>query len=247
MSVAAIGHNLPPEPTPYEAVVTHVDDLLLECRNFADGTPIENQAQADAVARLLEDLRLAEKAADDVRRDEVRPLDEQRDAIQARFNAYIAPLKNKQPGKIPVAMAALKATLTPWLLKLDAEKREAERLAREEAERAASAAAEAMRVANPDNLAEREEAEIKVAEANIAQAAAGRAANDKAHAKGDGRAIGLRKFYRPVMTVQRDAILHYMKVQPAAFVALVQQLAEQDVREGKRQIPGFNVIEEARV
>jgi hypothetical protein len=36
-AVAEIGHNNPPEPTPYEAVKVHLDDLLTEAANWADG------------------------------------------------------------------------------------------------------------------------------------------------------------------------------------------------------------------
>jgi hypothetical protein len=43
------------------------------------------------------------------------------DEIQARYNVYIAPTKNKVPGKVPVAMEALKAALKPFLDKLEAE------------------------------------------------------------------------------------------------------------------------------
>jgi hypothetical protein len=86
-----------------------------------------------------------------------------------------------------------------------------------------------------------------VIEANIADAAAKFAANDKAHAKGDGRAIGLRRSYRPILTDRKAALMHYAASRPDELVSFLCQLAETDVREGKRQIPGFDVIEEARV
>jgi hypothetical protein len=240
---APAGHNNPPEATPYEAVRVHIEDLWSEAVNWCDGQKIENQPQADAVAKLIEDFRLAHAAAEDARREENKPHDEAKAAVQAKYAPLTADTK-AITGKTVKAMAALKATLTPWLLKLDAEKRAAEEAARQEAARKAEAAAEAMRAANPDNLAEREEAEIKVAEANIAQAAAARAANDKARARGDGRAIGLRTTYRPVMTDRKAAILHYMNAQPEAFIALAQQLAEADVRSGKRQLVGFDVVQD---
>lgn len=246
MSVAEIGHNQGPELGPFDAISVHIDDLWSEAVHWCDGAKIERQEQADAVARLIESFRLAHQAADDARKEENRPFDEGKAAVQAKYSVLIADTKGVT-GKTVKAMAALKATLTPWLVKLDAEKRECERLAQVEADRAAVAAAEAMRAANADNLAEREAAEVKVAEAHIAQAAAGRAANDKAQARGDGRAIGLRTTYHPVMTDRRAAILHYMNRQPDAFVTLAQQLAETDVRAGQRQIPGFSVEAEAKV
>ena len=243
---APIGHNAPPEPSAYEAVKAHIEDLWTEAKNWCDGAKIENQAQADAVARLIEDFRLAHKAADDARVEENRPFDEGKAKVQEKFAPLIADTKAVK-GLTVKATAALKATLTPWLVKLDAEKRAAEAAAREEAERKAKEAAEAVRAADATNLEEREAAEIKVAEANIARAAAIRAANDKAHAKGDGRAIGLRTTYRPVMTDRKEALLHYLKVQPDAIVACLQGLAEADVRRAIRSIPGFRIEEDTKV
>lgn len=244
---AVIGHNKPPEPTPYEAVAIHIEDLLVEARNWADGSFAENQAQADEIARLIEQLRQAERAADEARKEEVRPLDEQRDAIQARYNVYIAPLKNKQPGKIPLAMNALKTALAPWLKKLEDERRAREEVARKEAEEKARAAAEAMRAAAATDLAAREEAEAMLAAAHDAEAEAKRAANDKAHAKGDGRAIGLRSYFTPMMVSPSEALKHYVTTRPDDVKGFLLRLAEEDVRCGKRAIPGFQINEEKRV
>jgi hypothetical protein len=246
VSVAEIGHNRPPEPTPFEAVKVHIEDLWTEACNWADGAKIENQQQADAVAKLIEDFRQAHAAADEARKAENKPFDDGKAAVQAKFAPLIADTKGQQ-GLTVKAMAALKATLTPWLLKIEQQKRAAEQAAREEAERKAREAAEAMRSADAANLAERDAAEQKVIEANIADAAAKFAANDKAHAKGDGRAIGLRRSYRPILTDRKAALMHYAASRPDELVSFLCQLAETDVREGKRQIPGFDVIEEARV
>lgn len=246
VAVAEIGHNKPPL-TPYEAVALHIEDLLTEARNWADGAAIENAAQAKAVARLIDDLRAAEKAAEEARKAEVAPLDEVRDAIQARFNVYIAPLKNKTPGKIPLAMAALKATQTPWLQKLEDEQRAIAEAARAEAEAAAKVAAEAMRQADAGNLAEREAAEALVADAERAAADAKRAEGAKAHAKGDGKAMGLRSYFTPVMIEPREALRHYLVQRSEEVKAFLTTLAAQDVASGKRQIPGFRVDEERRV
>lgn len=241
-----IGANKPPL-TPYEAVALQIEDLLMEARNWADGQAVETPAQADAVARLIDDLRAAERAAEEVRKVEVAPLDEARDAIQARFNVYIAPLKNKTPGKVPLAMAALKAAQTPWLLKLEAEQRAKAEAARAEAEEAARVAAEAVREANACNLAEREAAEALVVEAERAAAEAKHAESAKAHAKGDGKAMGLRSYFTPVMVEPREALRHYLVARTDDVKAFLLKLATEDVAAGKRQIPGFRVDEERRV
>lgn len=244
--VAAMGHNNPPETTPWEGVKTHMDDLLVEVRNWADGAEIESQAQADEVARLIDQVREAEKAADEARKVEVQPLDLERDAIQTRYNFYIAPLKNKVPGKLPLASAALKATLSPWLQKLEDEKRAAAAKAKAEADEKAKLAAEAAALAQGD-FGAMEEAEDLIADASAAQADAKRAANDKAQARGDGRAVSLRSYFTPVLTDPQAALRHYASTRAPELKAFLTGLAQADVREGKRQIPGFDVHEERRV
>lgn len=244
---AVIGANNPPEPTAFEAVRVHMDDLLVETRNWADGAQVESQDQADEIARLIEQLRLAEKTADDTRKEEVKPLDDARKAIQDRYNVYIAPLTNKQPGKLPLAAKALKAALSPWLQKLEDEKRaEADRL-RKEAEAKAAAAAEAARAAAASDFGATEEAEELIAQATQAEAAANRAANDKAHARGDGKAVGLRSYFTPMLADPKAALGHYVRTQPEAVKAFLIGLAKADVAAGKRQVPGFDIVEERRV
>lgn len=247
-----LGANHPPEPTVeaaaptgYDAIIIHITDLLTEARNWADGKAAENQAQADEISRLIDELRKAEKTADDARVVEKKPLDDQIAAIQERYNVYIAPLKNKKPGKIPVAVEALKAALKPYLDKLEEAKRaEAERL-RKEAAAAAEKAAEAARAAATSaDIEQREAAEDLVAAAADLQADAKRAEKDRAHAVGGSRAMGLRTVYRAVLTDRGQALRHYAATQPDELVALLQRLADQDVRRSIRSIPGFNVVAE---
>src|SRR3546814_195592 len=123
------GNNPPPDARAamsWDAIQAHMDDLLTEARNWADGEAIDNQAKADEIGKLRQQLQDAAKLADDARVEEKRPLDEQIAAIQARYNVYIAPLKNKQPGSVSKAVAALGSLLTVWLNKLEAEKQERE-------------------------------------------------------------------------------------------------------------------------
>lgn len=119
---AGMGHNMPPEPvaaesSPFDAVKVNMEDYLTEARNWADGKAVENQAQADEISRLIEDLRLAADAADKVRIAEKKPLDDAIDEIQGRYNPYIAGIKAKvkDPGKVAVAIDALKSTLKVYL------------------------------------------------------------------------------------------------------------------------------------
>lgn len=244
---AVIGDNNPPDAASFAAIRAHMDDLLIEVRNWADGAKIESEAQADEVARLIEQVRLAEKAADEARKEEVRPLDEQRDAIQERYNTYIAPLKNKKPGKLPLASQALKACLAPWLQKLEDEKRAAAEAARKEAEAKALAAAAAIQAAPVDDFGAMEAAEELVADAKRAEATAKRAEGDKAHAQGDSRAVGLRSYFTPMLADPKAALLHYVATRPDDVKSFLVGLAKQDVLNGARKLPGFDIVEERRV
>ncbi len=243
---AGVGHNGAPL-SPYEAVAVHLNGLLMEARNWADGVAVESQAQADEISRLIEDLRLGEQAADAARVREKAPLDEQIAEIQDRYNLYIAPLKNKKPGKVPVAVEALKAALKPFLDALESEKRAKAAEAAKIAQAALEAAQAAAKAAQTDNLESREAAGDLEEKARQAQKAAAYAQNDKAQARGGSRALGLKTFYRAEVTDMREAFKHYLATDPAAFGALVKELAQTDVQCGKRQIPGVTVHQETRL
>ncbi|WP_300573479.1 hypothetical protein [Phenylobacterium sp.] len=252
-----LGANNPPEETPpatvaptaegFEAIKVNIEDLLVEARNWADGVAVENQAQADEIARLIEDLRDAEGAADEARKAEVKPLDDARDAIQTRYNLYIAPLKNKKPGKVPLAVSALKTTLDAWLIKLDDERRERAAVAKAKADKLAEEAAAAMRASVPEDFGAREAAEEKVAEAQAAATVAKQISTARVHAHGGNRAIGLRTHWVPALATPKDALIHYLNTRPDDIKAFLLELAVKDVAEGKRAIPGFTITEERKV
>lgn len=237
-----IGANGPPEPSPFEAVKVNMEDYLLEARNWADGVAVETQEQADKVSKLIEDLRLSAEAADGVRKQEKAPLDVKIAEIQDRYNVYIAPMTNKKPGSVPKAIDALKAVLKPFLDKLEeVRKAEAEK-ARKEAQEAEDKAREAIKSAS-GNIEAQEVAEALAEAADEAARQARNIENSRSQARGGSRAMGLKKTFTPVMIDRKAALYHYIAINPDAFERLLQDLAETDVREGKRQIPGFRVDE----
>lgn len=244
---APVGHNNPPEPTTFDAIKAHLDDLLTEARNWADAAEVENQAQADEISRLIEDLRQGLQAADDARVTEGEPFRAQLDEIQSRYNVYIAPTKNKAPGKVPLAIESLKATLKPFLDKLREAQLAAEAEARRIAQEAADKAAEAALAAQAGDLAAREAALALEDEARHAANAATRAANERAQARGGSKAMGLTRTYTPIMEDRKVALLHYIVARPEEFETLLVRLATEDVRAGKRTIPGFRVEEGTRL
>lgn len=240
---AVIGDNKPPAEVAFEAMKAHMDDLLVEAHNWADGAIVENQAQADEASRLIDDLRKAAKAADDLRVEEKKPLDEAIAEIQARWGLYIADPKNKVPGKIWKAIDALKAAVKPFLEQLENERRAAAEEARQRAEAAAQAAQAAVQNAAPSDLAGREAAEDLVQAAERARAEVRQVENERPQARGGDRAMGLRRVFKPVMTDAKAALNHYATTRRDDLIGFLQKLAEEDVRRSIHTIPGF-VIEE---
>lgn len=236
---AKIGHNLPPDP--FEAMSIHVDALFETAQGFLDGEPIANQQTADTVSLLIDEARKARKDAEEMRKTEAKPFDDGKAAVQAKWT----PITDEKKGRCALIIDTAKRALVPWLEKLDAEKREAERIAREASAKLAQEAQDALKAASTD-LAAREVAESAIEAAQRAERDANRASKDKAHAVGGSRAIGLRSFWFPVLNDPAAALKHYRVAQPAALKAWLIEQAEKDVRTGSRAIPGFSIEEERR-
>lgn len=250
----AIGDNNPPAepaaPMSWDAVKVHMDDLLDEARNWADGAAILNQTQADEVGKLRQLLQDSAKLADDARVVEKAPLDKQIADIQDRYNVYIAPMKNKAPGSVSKSVAALGNMLSVWLNKLEADKRERERIAREEAEAlAAKAIAARKELESATDLAASDEAADLLDQAEEAAKALRTIEREKVQAKGEFRAIGLRSKWSAVLRPGEGglALKHYSQRHPERVKAFLQMLADEDVAAGVRSIPGFDVNEERKV
>lgn len=240
VALAVIGHNNP--PTPFDLSKEEIEGLFMEAKNWLDGEGVQSEEDATAVSKLLELVRSAHKMADERRIEENKPFDDGKAAVQEKYAPLIADTK-KQKGKTILAMDACKEALAPWLKRVEAEKMAAAEAARKEAEEKARAAQEALRSSRGD-LEAREQAEALLQEAKVAEKVATKAENDKAHAKGGARAVGLRTVYRPVMTDAREAAKHYWLTRREEVEAFFMSLAEKDVRAGTHAIPGFNVIAE---
>lgn len=240
-----IGGNNPPEPTPFEKAVAEIDGLYDEAKNWLDGQAVDSQPVAEGLARLLTMLRDATKRANEAREVEVEPFNKAKAEVQARYAPLIADTKAIK-GKAILAMEACKKALDPWLEKLDREKREAADKARREAEELAWRAQLAIRATPVTDLAGREKAEALVTEAKEAESFARHAARDTAKVDGGGkRAVYMRTVYTPRLADSTAAVRHYWLTNRVSMESFLLSLAEQDVRNGKRSIPGF-MIEETK-
>lgn len=233
------GHNNPPEPTPFEAIQVHIEDLTETAKGFLDGTGVTTQAEADALAKLMDEGRKASKAADAARAEEKKPHDEAAKAVQAKWKPLI------EAGDRIVTIC--KQALAPYLEAQEAEKRRIAEEARKGAERKAQEAAAAARAAAATDLAAQEQAEALAKEAKAALTAANKADKDKAHGVGGSRAATLRTTYRPVMVDGVEAARWAWQTRREECEAFFLSLAVTAVREGRHQIPGFDVIAERSV
>lgn len=220
-----IGHNNPPA-----TIFDEIDDLFMEAQNWADGVAIESEEAHDEISKLRDMIHEAGKRADEERKEEKRPLDEQIDAIQKRYNPYIQPKK----GKVDLAKAALGDLLAAWRKRVADEKAAEAKRKQEEAARLAAEAQAAIR-ATSGNLAARVEAEELLAHARDTEKAANRAT--KAATTG----LGLRTVWRADLVDEEKALDHYYPLYREAFLDLVRGYAAADVRGGLRAVPGFRV------
>lgn len=228
---AVIGNNQPPDAIIFEEIQTLFD----EAKNWADGEPITTEQQHDAVTKLYDGLHDAGKRADELRKEEKKPLDDQIKEIQDRYNVYIQPKK----GRVDLGKDALGKMLAAWRAAVAKQKEDEARKAREEADRKIAEAQAAIR-ASSGNLAERETAEELLKEAKQSDRFAKRA--DKAATTG----TGLRTVWIATLK-DADAALDWAYGRdPVRFTELVQQMANEAVRAGARSVPGFVVTEEKR-
>lgn len=236
--IAKIGHNEP--PTQFEDISAVISDLYDEAKLWLDGEPVTTQEQADALNTLQSKIKDAAKTAEDLRKGEVKPLDEAKSEIQERYNPLIGKTKSVT-GKTVMATECVKDALRPYLLELDRVQREAAEAAKKEAEAKEIAAREAF--ANRETLEDRENAEALLQEVKQAEAEANKADKLKAQAKGEGRATGLRSIWRPTLVDEKAAAAWMWKEHRSELMEFIQGFANSAVRAGKRSIDGFEVIE----
>lgn len=235
---AVIGNNR----SPFEISNEEITDLYGECKLWLDGEPVTTQEQADAINTLKAKVKEAAKLAETRYKDEVAPFQDSVKEIQTRWNDLIG--SNKSVTGLAVkAEDALNAALKPYLLELDRQQREAARIAREEADKLAAEALAAMRNRDAANLQSREDAEKLLAAAKEAEKDARKATEAKAHAKGSGRATGLRTVWMAIMEDETEAARWVWQYCKPELITFIQGQADKAVRGGARKIHGFDIRE----
>lgn len=231
---AVIGDNKPPADAP-DPIVAHranIEGLYEEAKNWADGKVIETQAQAGEVERLLDMIDEAFAAAEASRAAAKKPLDDEIAKIQDAYNPLIGKT-TKITGLTVKAKTALLAVQTVWKNKLQVERdAEADRL-QKIADDAAEAARKAAATVDRTDLAAAEQAEAVIQHAALASRQATQAASNTVK--------GMRTVWNTVIADKKQATLSMLGRHPEECLAFFLQLAERDVREGKREIAGFTI------
>ena len=240
------------KPEGRKAVEIHVDDLLTEAANWADGVALERQEQADAVGKLQRMLQEAAGMVDERAAVEKKPHQDAVAEIGVWQNGYTAKgLKKTPDGKLTKAILATSNLTTGWLRKQEAERKAiADKLAMEAAKAAQDAIAQRQEAKASTDIEVMDKAEDALATAKALIAQADGVAKEKVRAvAGDGyRAITLRSIWDAEVTNYAEAYSHY-KSNPdfmAEFHALIRKWADKDARNEatRRTIPGVKFHEQ---
>jgi len=232
------GHNSPPDE--FEIIKEEINDLYQEAKNWCDGKPIGTEDQEQAVSDLMAMIRDAEKRADALRKDETKPLDDAKKAIQDKFNTLIG--KNKSvTGLTVMALDACKKAIEPYRQKKEAEAIEKARIEQEKALEAERIAQEELRKASQTtDLEQRERAEALVKEAKVAEKSAKKA--NKVATTG----LGLRRSYRAEIVDLNEAVKHFWKLDPEPYRELTQRLAQKHADNKGGAVPGVVIHEDKK-
>jgi len=225
----AMGANSPPV---FDAHKANVDDLAVEARDWLDGSTVTTAEEAEVVSTLMDMARKAKAAGDAARLEETKP----HRALVTKINAA---WETQIIGPASLILECCSKALTPYNVAEQAHK-DAEIARRaEEAAAERQREVEATRAAGSD-LSAREEADQLAASAAQAERALKAAVKD---AKGK---TGIRTTYTAEVTDFACAARHFWQPYHDRFEALVLTIAQEQVRAGKRQIPGITVHEEKK-
>lgn len=236
--MAKIGDNGGPALDPLPAMTLHIETLMETAQGFLDGEPVTTEGMAAEVAKLIDAGRKAGKDADALRKEEAKPFDEGKKAVQARWKPVI--------DQTDLIVSTAKRALVPYQMKIEAEQRERAEQARREAEAARQVQIEAERAAqaSADLEAAQRAGELRKA-ADKAQREANKADKATAAVAVEGaRAISLRTVWRAEITDRRTLLQHYMRTRPDDLQSWLQMQADRDVHAGIRTIPGVLVKDE---
>lgn len=217
-------HNNPPDPL--DEALAPYGDFITEAEGWLDGQEVTDEGQMKAVDSLLKEIKAAHKEVSSAQKSEAAPLhDAWKDAL-ARYKPTLEDLDRIKKGLVSL--------LDGFKRKLAAEKAEAERKARAEAERQRREAEEKAREAAKGDIEAQREAAAAQRAAEEAQKAA--AAVSKEQVK------GLRKVTRYEITDHKDALHDIARHDREAITAFIEEYVRRNHK--ARPIAGVRVWED---
>jgi len=165
---AVIGDNAP--PSPIDLCIAEHDDIISEAQTWCDGEPVTNEAQMNALDKVIKAFKTYRSALDKAAKEQTAP-------PYAIWKAAVAGAKvyTDDADRLQSAMIAC---VGPFKAKLAADKAEADRLAQAAAWEATRAAREAAAKANAGDIEQARAAAAAIAEAEALQRAANASAKD---------------------------------------------------------------------
>ena len=225
---AVIGDNKAP---PHEAWMEHADDLAERAESLST---ITNDAQAESVGSLAEEIKTAIRDAKKAHKTAKQPHLDAGRAVDASFKPVT--------DKLDRIKGVTQELLTPWI----DQKREAERKAAAEARAVAEAADEKARrlavAADQTDIVEVEAAAQAEADAKVAMQEAKNAKVKPATVKG----VKFKTYHTPEIVDRHALLTHIAKNDPDAMTAFAADWMRRAVNGGARNIPGVNITEEKR-
>jgi chromosome segregation ATPase len=213
MNTHARTHNNPPDPL--DEALAPYGDFIAEAEGWLDGEPVQTEDQMKAVDAILKQIKAAEKAVKDAEESEAKPIYDAWKAAKARFAPTLDDLGRIKKGLVSI--------VDVFKRKLAAEKAEAERKARAEAEAKRREAEKAARKADAADIEAQREAAEAMEAAKQAQAEAAAASKDTVK--------GLRTVTKYEVTDHR-ALLHWIaKNDRDAITAFVDEYARRNHRD----------------
>jgi hypothetical protein len=222
----SIGANGGPPLSALEAMTAAAGDLL-ELVSGSTASPVANEAQADALDVLLDDVRKSKGAATAAKEEAYRPLKAAADQVSVDWKPVL--------DKHDAAAAALKAALTPWR---NAQKAIAGKLAQDARDAAAKLLEAAQATLRGDSdLEARYDAEDALKQAGKLQAQAKRI---------ERAPTGLRTHYVGTITDRRALLQHVMATDADALSDWLDEYVRKAVARGTRVMPGVDIAGEKR-
>lgn len=233
-----IGHN---EPDALEALKDRASRIVEAANIWLNKVPvIESEDIATKCEDFLGQISAEIKAVESARTEALKPLKDETETINTAHHALHH--SGKKSGLLDVCKKLLAAKKTAWLQKKEAERREAERKAEEEALKKMQEAEEAAKKAEAAETVE------DVMAAEQAQADADQSVKDfeqvsksRVTVKGNysNRASGLRSSWRSEIT-DFDAALNHYRDHPKVH-DVIKHLADADARSPDKRtqdVPG---------